>query len=383
MTKLSRRSFVTAGSLVAASLMVENITVIGMGATKFVRSSSPTLVAGPSVLAVLQVLTEMVRLIGELKKLNRNEVADREIPQLLLTIQQQNTKIIGYLQQTIEMLGNMGVIVRAGVLEGILADIKNTLAAKLDRFYETRRAEIGNRPANRRAREQAPEIYRELYPAFADLGRKLARSEPYGFAHFHTVGQAMLVEMWISGRLELASEFRRQAAKTYIQYFESVLNPKEPGSVMAQHVETENQIGRMKQILESARETSAFVRRKHVRTTNSRTTICDYFVDVTGTISGTSKTGFKYSEQDGSEKRECRSDPDPRGPRERPFRVSEQVPADNGDMSLSGRVDYWNNVIKARDTAEIEAQALMKAIEAARILLDVAKTIERNPQVSS
>ena len=188
------------------------------------------------------------------------------------------------------MLGNMGVIVRAGVREELLVDIKNILGAKLERFYETRRAEIGNRPENRKAKAQAPVIYRELFTAIQDIGRRLA-SQRYMVSPTSTPWAKPARGDVISGRLELSSEFRRQAAKTYIQYFASVLNPKEPGSVMAQHSEAENQIGRMNRILESSRETSAFVRSKHIRTTYSRTQICDYFVDVSGTVSGIAKRG--------------------------------------------------------------------------------------------
>lgn len=379
--KVSRRLFLTVGSAAVASpYFLSGSSTYASALIPKVSNTNLIVFTDPAtVLAVVGAGLEVAKKLKELFGKNSTGGNTR----LLAEIHSQNAQIITMLGQVLVILDNLGVTIRAGVRDELLNHIKVTLSVNFQRFYETWQAELAS-PA---ARRQAPARYKEIQDISANLGRHFASHEAYGYAHFQTVGHAMLVEMWISHRLKEAKEFRRQAAKTYATYFEAVLNPDEIGSISAQLVAAQAQVARMDKILADADE---FISKKPTWILPRRKISGDRMNWVTAeierTITGNRTSGYlpkdRYINRRSEHERPAGGGPGGGGgigKKKDDLASLEPDPVDTGDKSALGRIKYWNSVRTVYLKAVGEVQALEKSKETANIYKNIAQEIISNP----
>lgn len=374
--KVSRRMFLTLGSTAAATpFLLSGSSIYANGLNSTFPNPNLIIVQDPATaLAVagagLDVAIKLKQLFGKNSKGGDTK--------LLADIQRQNAQIIRMLGEVLIILGNLGVTIRAGVRDELLNHIKETLKVAFGQFYDTWEAELKN-PGDSIVRVQATDKYKRFHNTIADIGRQVASTESYGYAHFQTVGHAMLVEMWISHRVEEARAFRLEAAETYATYFETVLNPKEVGSVAAQLVAAQTQVARMDTILVNADNNAAGYPKSEVvgqKTKQKGRTISYY--DIVRTMAGDRISGYSYNDTSVLTKTE-------RDRPEHPFLSNQEAlsqrtdPSDTGSKSIAGRVKYLNSVRAVYLAAKSEAEALEKSKDTASLYLDIAREISSNP----
>jgi hypothetical protein len=374
--KVSRRLFLALGSTAAASpFFLSGNSTYASGLTSIPLSNNLMFIQDPAT--TIAVIKGGLDVAIKLKELFGKKSGGANA-KLLANIQKQNAQIIKMLGEVLVILGNLGVTIRAGVRDELLNDIKVTLKVAFERFYDTWEVELNN-PDDARIRDRATEQYKTFYNTIADLGRKIATTESYGYAHFHTVGHAMLVEMWISQRLGEARDFRQQAARSYAKYFETVLNPTEAGSVAGQLIAAQEQVARMDKILVDADKTlegypaDTVAKRKVV----GQKGLTTYYADIVRYLAGDREKGYSYRDVRIKEWSE-------REPSSRHFISTQDAIKLRTDPTIAnntvpGRVNYLNSVRTVYLAAKSEADALEKSKDTANIYLDAAREIISNP----
>ncbi|UKE47062.1 hypothetical protein [Xanthomonas cerealis] len=286
----------------------------------------------------------------------------------LAIIRRQNEIIIKQLAAVLDILNNLGVIVRKAVRDEIVQLIKDRLSVALVRFYETYHVEV----EHPELKEQATQKYAALRPTFADLGYLLATGRTYGYGHFHTVGLAMIVGDWLAMRLGDAPAFRRQALLTYIAYFEDALHPGEPGSIGAQLLSLRGQTDRLNTILDQAdrKVADGFSRTfDQVKQERSKT----YYYKVTEAAVGDRVKGYSVNRTETLVKTEFVGGQNAGGVGGGTHFMPD--PVDTGDNSLKGRVSYWNAVSTALAVSQNDIRVLEAAKGACEFYIEHARTI--------
>lgn len=298
----------------------------------------------------------------------RDDDDSERILKELAIIRRQNEIIIKQLAAVLEILNNLGVIVRKAVRDEIVQLIKDRLSVALLRFYETYHVDV----EHPELRDQAKQKYLALRPTFADLGRLIATGSTYGYGHFHTVGLSMIVEDWLSKRVGDAPAFRRQAAMTYIAYFDSALDVTDTGSIGAQLKALQEQSARLVDILDKAD--------KKIREGFSQT--WDYvthrgskteYYQVTETVLGDRHAGYSSRRTEKLVKTETEGGQNSGGVGGGTHFVPD--PVDTWDNSVRGRTAYWNAVCTSLSVCRNDIRVLESAKEACEFYIEQARAI--------
>jgi hypothetical protein len=317
----------------------------------------------------ITVATASFSIASSLKSLfGRSGNDNREIKRKLDALMAQNNQILQTLGQIVGILNNLGVTVRQNVRYELIFDKQTLLLSEVKQLVEVWSAEILD-PA---ARRLAAERYKnDILPDVRDIRGQLM-DEGYGFAPADTIGSALLMELWMSRRLQEPMSYRREIGTTYVAYFDRTLNPVLEGSPAQALATATAQRDRMDAILDAAEARvgaggwTAETYRGTRSYTSGRTT---YYTDyrTLQTALGNRTAGFSVNVRD-EVLREYRYTEPSEGCRRclnfAMFAAGDPGdPVDRSDATPAGRVHYWNQVRQTWLTASQNVEVLTKVVE--------------------